>query len=1092
VNLWENSEAPDYYTMPPGVSAPRQLNNPDPTVDIQMNEQSINIGVRNLRYGQERMATRIYRAQDIFSYKKMKLFFHGDGSMPDKITSGSVPKAYCFIRFGIDSSNYYEYRRPLTRGWQDIEIDLAQLTSFKQVRDTSNVYGRQIFPVQGDDQAYFAIKGNPILTRVSFFGLGIANPAENYPNELTTSLWVDELRLIDPESSADWAAIANADIKLADLGTINASVQKYQPNFHQLEERFGNRVDAVNWTFTTQGNLEKLAPKIFSAMRLPIAYTHAEFMQTPEYQASNDVNLDQAANAAEKTTYENLIRSGVDIATATAEAQAAKNNIIKSSQTLRIQDSWGLTGVKLGIPIKYWLIDETLNKLTLGYNYSQEFLRSPIYKEQFNWLWQLNAGYSTNIPDLLTLRPLSWLDKDFPVLGTYRNWKINFLPSALAASINLNRRRQTEQSRFLDFASPVLRNFSARKQASFSWKVSEEGLLSPIIDYQFNTNSTLSPIETDEFGNNLPGSEVFKRMFAHGVYLGVDNLHNQTVTINFKPLLPVIKGSNRFITMSGSYSSQYTWTDPMQSDPTISDAAKSVSVNSNLRFNLSLQPGAMADNWFGKLNMTDAPIPPSKGGLVAGPEESAKLRAEQLKMTLVGKIFKKTGQILRLVFLEWDKADIIMNQQTSSINSGVYGTTGLGNFWRGVAFMPSTLNNGTSFAYQMGLIANPHGGFNLVGLNRFPWFGFSTYTGLRPQNAILTDNFRQTTSIELKGNRKLWKGATMEINFKTEEGYNKNQTVTTDELGVPSFSAILANASIKRTYLTCPSIFGWNPANNSIDHIVALFDVQKKRILASSMDTMQKNVAIQEALSESFFQGLRAISITKGAMAKIFPAPNWKIRWEGLENFPLWKDIVKRMSLEHSYTSNYTEEVQITDIGKSIQKQSVQYGFQPLIGLSASLDETKLKGAATGQLRWSTTTTYSFNGVTKTTIQGISTDELTFQGSYTMKGFEFPLFGIILKNDFELSLMASYKRNFNSTYDVSDSSSYTGANKNGRTLSGNTQIILEPRARYNVSNVVTASAFLRYEGTINQGDANAGYSTFQLGVDLRISLSGGR
>lgn len=1092
VNLWENSEAPDYYAMPPGVSAPRQMNNPDPTVDIQMNEQSINVGVRNLRYGEERMATRIYRAQDIFNYKKMKLFFHGDGSMPDKVTSGSIPKAYCFIRFGVDSSNYYEYRRPLTRGWQDVEIDLTELTSFKQIRDTGNVYGRQTFPVAGDAQAYFAIKGNPILTRVSFFGLGIANPAENYPNELTTSLWIDELRLIDPESSSDWAAIANADIKLADLGTVNASVQKFQPNFHQLEERFGNRVDAVNWTFTTQGNLEKLAPKVFSGLRLPIAYTHAEFMQTPQYQASNDVNLEQAANATEKRTYANLIKSGVDEATATIEAKKEKDKTVKASQTMRVQDSWSLTGVKLGIPIKHWLVEETLNKLTMGYNYSQEFLRSPIYEQQFNWVWQLNAGYSTNIPDIVSLKPLAWIKKEFPLFGTYRNWKINFLPSAISASVNMNRRRQTEQSRFLDFASPVLRNFSARKEAGFSWKLSEEGLLSPIIDYQFSTNSTLAPIETDDFGNNLPGSEVFRRMFANGIYLGVDNLHNQTFTVNFKPMIPGIKASNRYITMSGSYSSQFSWTDPMQPDIKIADASKSVSVNSNMRFTIALQPGAIADDWFGKLNMSSSPIPTSQGGLVAGPSEEAKIREKQLSTGTLGRIFQKSGQILRLIFLEWDKSDFIFNQQTSSINSGVYGSTGLGNFWGGMALQPSSLSNGSSFAYQMGLVSNPHGGFNMVSTNRFPWVGFSTYAGLRPADAILTDNFRQTTSLELKGNRKLWKGATMEINFKTEEGYNKNQTVTTDQYGVPRFSAILANSSIKRTYLSCPTIFGWNPANNTIDHIVELFNVSKVKIVASNMDTIRKNTALQAALSDAFFEGLRAISITKGTAARFVPAPNWKIRWEGLEGFALWKDIVKRMSLEHSYTSNYNEEVQITDNGRVVQKQAVRFGFEPLFGISASLDEEKLKGAATGQLRWSTTTTYSFNGVTKTTIQGNSTDEITLQGAYTMKGFEFPLFGMVIKNDVELSMIFTYKRNYRSTYDVLDKSSYTGNNKNGRTLEGNTQIILEPRARYNVSKVVTASAFLRYEGTINQGDANAGYSTFQLGVDLRISLSGGR
>src|SRR5690606_25096500 len=111
-------------------------NNPDPTRDVRMNEQSIAVSVKNLRYGEERMAVRYFRPMDIFFYKKMKFFIHGDGSMPEVIIPGTVPKAYSYLRFGIDSSNYYEYRRPLTRGWTDVEIDLIQLSSLKQVRDS--------------------------------------------------------------------------------------------------------------------------------------------------------------------------------------------------------------------------------------------------------------------------------------------------------------------------------------------------------------------------------------------------------------------------------------------------------------------------------------------------------------------------------------------------------------------------------------------------------------------------------------------------------------------------------------------------------------------------------------------------------------------------------------------------------------------------------------------------------------------------------------------------------------------------------------------------------------------------------------------
>ena len=109
-----------------------------------------------------------------------------------------------------------------------------------------------------------------------------------------------------------------------------------------------------------------------------------------------------------------------------------------------------------------------------------------------------------------------------------------------------------------------------------------------------------------------------------------------------------------------------------------------------------------------------------------------------------------------------------------------------------------------------------------------------------------------------------------------------------------------------------------------------------------------------------------------------------------------------------------------------------------------------------------------------------------------MKNFEFPLFGFVLKNDFEMSLLGSYKRNYSSTFDVLDESSYSGENEKGRTLEGSTNVSLEPRAGYKLSNVLKASAFFRWEGTFNEGAANPGYNTFQLGVELSIALDGGR
>ncbi len=1087
VNVFENSGEPDFYTMPPGVRAPRQLNNPDPQNDIKLNEQSLSVCVRNLRYGDERMAVRIYRPLDIFFYKEMKFFIHGDGSMPDQIVRGAIPKAWAFLRFGTDSNNYYEYRRPLVRGWQDIKINLYELTGTKQGRDSAEIYRKTIGNPNNDPLATFTVKGNPILTRIQFFGIGIANPAERFPNELSTCMWFDELRLISPERSSDWAGVVNADMKLADLGSVNASFSNSQPNFHNIEERFGNRITNTNWSVSMQGNLEKFAPKAFKQMKIPITYTHTEYMEDPEFVANNDINLAEAASTAYDVTRAEAINQGMSDEEAGRLGSQAANATKVRSQTLRVLDSWALTSIKLGIPISHWLINETFNKVTFGYSYSQEYERSPIYAERFNWDWRFNAQYAASIPELLSVKPLSWAE-DIPILDTYKGLKLNLLPSSISAGINMSRRRQTEQSRFLAFPSPVLRDFSTMRTAQFSWKLADGGLINPIIDYSVTTNSTLVKYELDNMGRQRTGSELASSiLFNDGalIQFGDNNLHTQILTINFKPRLPNIGGLTNYTDMSGSFITTYNWSDPLQTNPEIRDIAKNTSFQNQIRFNIGLRLKALGDSWFGRTKKG-----PKSRAKKKTPKDTTK--TDGPKVSSSG-IFTTIGQVFKTILLDYDKMDFIFNQTNSSTNPGVFGGTGMNNFWgRGMTMRGSDNIYGPSFAYQLGLTSNPHGNFGFTPSNKFPFFSFETEPGLRPPNGVMQDNFNQKTSFEIRTTRPLWEKATLDLNWKTDLGYNRNQTVITDASGVPAFTNIIALESFNRTFISFPTILGLNVFNNSIEHVVELFEARQNEILTNpNLDTVQKNQRLQNALAESFYDGLEAFSFLSGSAGKFLPSINWGIRWEGLEEWAIFGGIAKKISIEHKYNSTYTENVQVTDNGRAVQNQNVQWGFQPMIGVTTSFDEDLLDGNLTATVRWSSTKSYQLNSAAKSTISSQATTELTGQASYTMKGFDFILLGLKLENDLEFSFLATYKDNSRKSFNIFDEESYAN-NSAGRTLDGNTQIIIEPRARYSMSNRVTASFFVRYEGTFTEGAAQPGFHTTQVGFDIRISVAGGR
>lgn len=1067
VNVEENSKAPDYYTMPPGVQAPRLLNS-DPNKEIKQNEQSISIGVKNLRYGEERIAVRYISKIDVFHYKRMKYFVHGDGSMPDK---GGLPKAYAIFRFGIDSSNYYEYRKTLYRGWQEIDIDLSKLTAIKQYRDSIGTFKRLEFPVDEDPGASYAIKGNPVLTRVQFLGYGIANSASQYPNELTTTMWVDELRLLSPENSNDWGAVANADLKLADLATINTSVRYSQPNFHRLEERYGNRATATDWSVAINGNLDKFAPASFREMKIPVSYSHTESMQKPDFVSNSDIKVEEAAQAS----YRNAIFQGYSPEEAKSMADATRTR----SETLKVTDTWAVQGFKFGIPVQSWIVRETINRLVLNYSHSQEWERNPNVQERFNWMWRFQAQYAVAIPAILTLKPLEWVDKETSIIGDYNNWKLNFIPNNFSTSLNLTRSRTTEQSRFMAYPSPVFRNFAAERQALLNWRISEGGLLSPSIDYNFTTGSSLVPYELDELGMQRSASDLTRKiLFNNGAILnlGTDISHTQSFTLNLVPKLPFGANVSRALDISGSFNTNYNWTNPMQPDPELADKAKNASFSNSIRFKVGFKLKQLGEKLF---NVQTAASGNSKQGT---PTDST-----------IGSggnsILDGIADVVKVVFFDYDKFDLSFNQTNASQNPGVFGGSGFTNFWRNSVGLDNREVWGPSVAYQLGLISNPHGSFNMTSSDKFPYFGFETSPGRRPANGVFQDNFNQKSTLEARTTRPLWKGATLDLTWNTELGYNRNQTVISDSFGIPEFSNVLAMESFSRTYLSMPLIFGINVFDNTAENVIDLYYKKAAEIDANpAMDDLSKNRAKLTAMSDAFHDGLEAFSIFGGKIGKFLPAFNWRINWEGIEKWDLWGNWVKKASIEHSYSSKYTEAAQITDNGKVIQQQQVQTGFQPLIGVNVTLNEKKTDGIINAQLKWNSTNSYSITSANRATISRQSSEEIQFQAGYTMNGFEFPLFGLVLKNDFEVSMMTSFKMNKRATYDIMKSNNPAA----GRTLDGNKQLIIEPRATYSISNAVRASAFFRYEGTFNEGAGTPGFSTTQVGLDLRISLAGGR
>ena len=133
VSLEENPN----YTSPPGVFQERDRTRPDE--NILRNEQSLSLVLKGLEEGDKREAVKyLFRPLDVFSYRQMKLFIHGEennipGSISYADTLGGTFQysSEVYFRFGGDTNNYYEYRQPVFAGWNEITINFDKLTAIK-------------------------------------------------------------------------------------------------------------------------------------------------------------------------------------------------------------------------------------------------------------------------------------------------------------------------------------------------------------------------------------------------------------------------------------------------------------------------------------------------------------------------------------------------------------------------------------------------------------------------------------------------------------------------------------------------------------------------------------------------------------------------------------------------------------------------------------------------------------------------------------------------------------------------------------------------------------------------------------------------
>ena len=412
VNIEENSDRdPVSYTLPPGVS--RVLDPSQPQIR-QENEQALSLKITDLA-AQDARAVYKNTNYDLRQYKRLQLFTHAEAPKLDvnDLADGDLA---VFIRLGSDyKNNYYEYEVPLKLTPQGeynynnsehqkivwpaenmLNFRLEILTDLKLERNREKRSGangvsfQTIYSGRDPDNEgnTIRVKGNPSLSEVKTVMIGV----RNVRNKLKSGeVWVNELRLTDFNEEGGWAANANLNVALSDLGTVNVGGRIETAGFGALDQSLNERrmEDFKQYNVATSIELGKLFPEK-AQVSIPFYYAYSKETYDPKYNPlDQDVKLKDAIDKA--------------------ETKAEKDSIRNYSQDRTVIKSVSFNNVRVNIKSKNPMPYDPAN-FTLGYSYSINDKKNPETEYETTKDYRANFAYSY-VPYVKPIKPFDKLLK---------------------------------------------------------------------------------------------------------------------------------------------------------------------------------------------------------------------------------------------------------------------------------------------------------------------------------------------------------------------------------------------------------------------------------------------------------------------------------------------------------------------------------------------------------------------------------------------------------------------------------------------------------------------------------------------------------
>ncbi|QNL52494.1 cell surface protein SprA [Olivibacter sp. SDN3] len=562
VNIEENgNRQPIPYVVPPGIE--RQIDYGNFNTNVQLNEQALSLTVNRLSDGFGQAA---YRASsnDFRAYRRLQMFIHAEG---DQLRNGDL---HGFIRMGTDGEeNYYEYDMPLAVTmmgsrdpdaiWPEANRMNVKIKLFQQAKEERNktmLPDGSPWPIEIpysflDGANMVTIKGQPDISKVRFYMLGVRNPLRRSANqngddglEKSGIVWFNELRLTDFDDRGGWAATARLNAKLADFADVTLSGSKSTIGFGAIDRRIGerNRSDDQFFDITSAAEFGKFFPEQ-AGIRIPFFFNYSNQVRIPEYNPlMPDIQMESALVSLNSSQRDSLLRL-------TQEYTARKSISFMNVRKLRMDNEK---------PVKLWDIEN----FSVSYAFSQFYHRDYLTERSIQNNYRATFAYDYVQHKEEYLEPLKKLFKSkyTKLLG---DLNFNLMPSFLNFRIDIQRlyaentlRLGSSPDNFLpigNIGTLYNKNFTMNRLYGISWNLTRS------LKLDFNaTNYSI----IDEPEGRLDG---LKRdtLWENFWHLGRTTDYNHMMNLTYNVPIDKLPGLD-WINVAARYGSQFMWrTQPL-------------------------------------------------------------------------------------------------------------------------------------------------------------------------------------------------------------------------------------------------------------------------------------------------------------------------------------------------------------------------------------------------------------------------------------------------------------------------------------------------------------------------------------------------